>query len=78
MSVLLEGTEHLEQELTPERMAAPATGSILLHLGLAAGIVLYGILGGFFHHNFWGSPGTGGAIQVNLVSSSFPCRRISP
>ncbi|HSZ16885.1 MAG TPA: energy transducer TonB [Terracidiphilus sp.] len=72
MSVLLEGTEHLEQELTPERIAAPATGSILLHLGLAAGIVLYGILGGFFHHNFWGSPGTGGAIQVNLVSSSIP------
>jgi protein TonB len=72
MSVLLEGTEHLEQELTPEPVVAPATGSILLHLGLVAGIVLYGILGGFFRHNMWGGPGMGGAVQVNLVSSAIP------
>jgi protein TonB len=72
MNVLLGGTEQLEQELTPEPVVAPATGSIVLHLGLAASIVLYGILGGFFHRNLWGGPGSGGAIQVNLVSSSIP------
>ncbi len=72
MSVLLEGTEHLEQELSPEPLAAPATGSVLIHLSLVAGIVLYGILGGFFHHNLWGGPGAGGAVQVNLVSSALP------
>jgi periplasmic protein TonB len=72
MSVLLEGTEQLEQELTPDPVMAPATGSILLHLGLVAGIVLYGIVGGFFHHNFWGGPGMGGAVQVNLVSNALP------
>lgn len=72
MNVLLEHTEQLEQELTPEPVVAPATGSVLLHLGLAASIVLYGVLGGFFHHNLWGNSGTGGAIQVNLVSSALP------
>src|SRR6202012_5205591 len=72
MSVLLESSKHLEDELTPEPVAKPALGSVLLHLGLAAGVVLYGIIGGFFHGNMWGSPGMGGAIQVNLVSSALP------
>ncbi|MGO9432676.1 MAG: TonB family protein [Terracidiphilus sp.] len=72
MSVLLEKTEHLELELTPEPVMAPAAGSVALHCALVAAIVLYGILGGFFHHNMWGSPGMGGAIQVNLVSSALP------
>ncbi len=72
MNVLLEGTEQLEQELTPEPIAAPATGAILLHAGLVGGIILYGILGGFFHHNLWGNAGVGGAVQVNLVSSALP------
>ncbi len=72
MNVLLEGTEHLEKQLTPDRMMAPAAGSFALHLSLAAAVLLYGVLGGFFHHNLWGSAGTGGAIQVNLVSSALP------
>ncbi len=72
MNVLLEGAEQLEQELAPEPIAAPATGAVLLHLGLVGGIILYGILGGFFHHNLWGSAGMGGAVQVNLVSSALP------
>jgi protein TonB len=72
MSVLLERTEHLERELTPEPVMAPAAGSLVLHLALIATVVFYGVLGGFFHHNIWGSPGMGGAIQVNLVSSSLP------
>jgi protein TonB len=72
MNDLLEGSEKLERELTPEPMAAPAVGSLLLHGGLAAVLLVYGILGGLLHHNFWGNPGVGGAIQVNLVSSALP------
>ncbi|HET7102585.1 MAG TPA: TonB family protein [Terracidiphilus sp.] len=72
MSSLLEGTEQLEQELTPEPLKGPAAGSIALHIGLCVAIVAYGILGGFFQHNLWGVPGQGGAIQVNLVSSAVP------
>jgi len=72
MSTLLEGDERLEQELTPERILAPATGSLLLHGALFGGVLLYGLLGGFFHHTFWGSKEVGGSIQVNLVSSALP------
>lgn len=78
MNVLLEGTEQLEQELTPEPVVAPATGSILLHVGLVVTIVLYGVLGGFFHHNMWGGSGAGGAVQVNLVSSALPLPSTQP
>jgi protein TonB len=72
MNGVLEGGEHLERELVPEPVAKPAVGSLLLHAGLAGGLVLYGIIGGFIHHNFWGSPGAGSAIQVSLVSSALP------
>lgn len=72
MSVLEKGAVHLEDELTPDPMMAPAAGSIALHLGLAGAVVLWGVLGGFFHHSLWGSAGAGGAIQVNLVSSTLP------
>jgi len=72
MPSLLEGDNQLEQELTPEPILAPASGALLLHGALAGGILLYGIMGGFFHHNFWGSKEVGGAIQVNLVSSALP------
>jgi periplasmic protein TonB len=72
MSSLLEGEEKLEQELTGEPVFAPATGSVLLHIGLAGSLVLYGIIGGFFHSNIWGGSAPGGAIRVNLVSGSIP------
>jgi protein TonB len=72
MSTLLQGDEELERELMPEPTVGPAAGSLALHAGLAAALVLYGILGGFFHHNIWGDTGSGGAIQVNLVSSALP------
>ncbi len=78
MSGLLEGSEQLEQELTPEPVMAPAMGSLMLHAGLVAALVLYGILGGFFHHNLWGGAGLGGAIQVNLVSSAIPLPSTQP
>lgn len=72
MSSLLEGAEHLEQELTPDPVVGPATGSLVLHGALLASVLLYGIIGGFFHHNLWGGSAVGGAIQVNLVSSALP------
>ena len=49
MGTLAQRGEQLEQELTSEPMAAPAMGSIALHGALALGIVLYGIIGGYFH-----------------------------
>lgn len=69
MSVLLEHDEHLERELTGEPVAAPATGSVLLHIALAGAIIGYYIVGGFFKSNLWGGAGSGGAIQVQMTSS---------
>lgn len=72
MNRLLEGDAQLEQELTPEPIAGPAAGSLLLHCALAGGLLTYGLLGGIFHHNSWGNPGGGGAIQVTLVTHALP------
>jgi len=69
MSELLEGDERLERELSGEPVAAPATGSILLHMGLAASIAAYYIIGGFFHSNVWGGSSSGGAIRVQVTSA---------
>jgi len=72
MDSILEGSEQLERELPPDRLAAPATGSIVLHVVLFGGLLAYGFLNGFIHHNFWGSPGPGSSIQVTLSSSALP------
>ncbi len=72
MSSLLDDGKDLEGELTPEPVVGPAAGSFALHGLLVGGLALYGLLGGLFHHNLWGNPGSGGAIQVNLVSSALP------
>jgi len=74
MSTLFAGGEQLERQLAPaaEPIAASAAGSLVLHGALFGGLLLYGILNGFFHHNLWGSPGAGGAIQVSLVSNAIP------
>jgi protein TonB len=77
MTSILEGperTDQLEQVIGPssDPIAGPAAGSLLLHGALFGGLLLYGILNGFFHHNLWGNPGAGGAIQVTLVSSALP------
>jgi protein TonB len=71
MDTLLSSGEQLERELATagEPVLAPAAGSLLLHCGLAGALLLYGFLGGLFHHNSWGSSGGGGAIQVNLTSA---------
>jgi protein TonB len=72
MSVLLEGDERLERELTGEPVALSVTLSLLLHLGLAGAIVAYYIVGGFFHANTWGGNTSGGVIHANIVSSAIP------
>ncbi len=69
MNSLLDGGEQLERELTPEPMAAPAAGSLLLHGALAVSLLTYGLIAGLFHHSQWGSAGSGGAIQVTLTSA---------
>lgn len=72
MESVLERGEHLERELTPEPVAGAAMGSIGLHVLLALILVYYGWVMGLFHHNFWGNPGAGGSMQVNLVSNVLP------
>lgn len=69
MSTLLEGNERLENELTGEPIAAPATGSVLLHLGLVAAVVLYYIIGGFYKSNIWGGSTSGGAVRATITST---------
>ena len=60
---------HFQEGLAPEPFARPAAGAVLLHCGIVIAIVLYGVLGGFFHHNLWGGSGPGGTIQVNITSA---------
>jgi periplasmic protein TonB len=71
----LKGDEQLEGELVSEPIAAPAVGSLLLHIALVGGLLAYGVISGHLHHSFaWGNPGAGGggAMQVNLVSGALP------
>lgn len=72
MSSVLEGSEHLERELSPEPLAAPATGSVILHLAVLGLVTFWGVFSGLFHHNLWGNAGPGGAMQVTLESSALP------
>jgi protein TonB len=78
VSGVLEGAEHLERELTPEPIAAPAIGSFALHGLLLAALVSYGLVSGLFHHNLWGNQGAGGAMQVSLVSNAIPLPNNQP
>ena len=70
MNNFLGSGEQLERELTssPEPMMAPAVGSLVLHGGLVALLLAYGLLAGLFHHNTWGGAGSG-AIQVSMTSA---------
>ena len=43
MSSILEGSEHLERELTPEPMAGRRRASLALHGLLLAALVSYGV-----------------------------------
>jgi protein TonB len=59
-----------EREHDP--VAFPAAGSLMLHGALFSLLIFYGVISGLFHHNIWGNPGEGGAIQVTLVSNAIP------
>lgn len=72
MNTILDSGDHLERELAPEPFAGPAAGALGLHLVLACLVLSYAWMLGLFHHNFWGSPGAGGSMQVNLVSNALP------
>jgi len=78
MEGILEGSEHLERELTPEPIAAPAMGSFVLHGLLIVSIASYGLLSGLFKHSIWGNQGGGAAMQVNLVSTAIPLPSTQP
>jgi periplasmic protein TonB len=69
MDGFLDSGNHLERELTAEPIAGPAAGAVGLHLLVAAMLIGYGWMLGLFHHNLWGSPGAGGAMQVSLTSA---------
>jgi hypothetical protein len=69
MSNIRDSFDHLERELTSEPIAGPAAGALGLHLALGLLLLSYAWMLGLFHHNFWGSPGAGGSIQVNLTSA---------
>ncbi|MGA2753343.1 MAG: hypothetical protein ABSE53_06205 [Terracidiphilus sp.] len=69
MDSVLEGGEHLERELARESFAGPAAGSLGLHLAIAAMLVSYAWAMGLFHHNFWGTAGAGGSMQVTLTNA---------
>ncbi len=72
MISLLDDLEQLQRRPAPDPLAAPAAGSLALHVVLFGTLLLYGMLNGFFHRIMWGNPGAGGAIQVSLVSNALP------
>jgi protein TonB len=69
MESVLEGSEHLEQELAREPFAGPAAGSVVLHLTIVGMLLSYAWAMGLFHHNFWGTAGAGGSMQVTLTNA---------
>jgi len=78
MSARLQPKDDLERELTPEPIAASAAGSIVLHLVLLGCVLAWGWTMGLFHHNLWGNPGAGSAMQVSLVSNALPLPNDQP
>jgi protein TonB len=69
MSELLEGDERLERELTGEPILAPATFSVLLHMGLVGSIIAYSLIGGFFKPTVWGGSTSRGIIRVSITNA---------
>ena len=59
-------------EQRPDPFGVSAAGSLVLHGALFGTLIFYGVISGLFHHNLWGNPGSGGAIQVTLVSNAIP------
>jgi periplasmic protein TonB len=69
MESVLESSAHLERELAREPFAGPAAGSVGLHLTIFGMLICYGWAMGLFHHNFWGTSGAGGSMQVTLTNA---------
>ena len=69
MESVLEGGEHLERELAREPFAGPAAASVVLHLSIVGMLLAYAWAMGLFHHNFWGTAGAGGSMQVTLTNA---------
>lgn len=69
MSGVLDRGDPLEREWAAEPIKGPAAGAIGLHLAVAAFLIGYGWMLGFFHHQDWGNPGAGGSMQVSLTSA---------
>jgi len=71
-----QSTDHREHvmifEQRPDPFGVSAAGSLVLHGALFGTLIFYGVISGLFHHNLWGNPGSGGAIQVTLVSDAIP------
>jgi protein TonB len=78
MSEVLEGGEQLERVLTPEPIAGPATGSLVLHAAVMGAAIAYWVVSGMVPHNLWGNQGGGGAMQVKLVSTALPLPNNQP
>jgi len=79
MNGAIEGGGHLvERQLTGEPLAGPATGSLILHAALFGVLIYYGWILGLFHHNLWGAAGSGGSMQVQLVSNAIPLPTTQP
>lgn len=58
-------------DLNPTTMGGPKVpGSLLLHAGFIAAIVVGSFASRFMHHNEWGNQQAPGAIQATLVSSA--------
>ncbi|QNI32965.1 TonB family protein [Alloacidobacterium dinghuense] len=58
-------------EVEGNRLGGPAVGSLMLHAGVVALVVVYIFLVGRFHGGIWGnSESAPGAIQATLVSSA--------
>jgi len=70
MDSVLDGGGQLEREMRREPVAAPVTGSVLLHALFFGGFAFYAIFNGL--HHSWGAPGPGSAIQVSLTSAPIP------
>jgi protein TonB len=58
-------------DLDPETLGKPKlTGSLLLHVGIVAAIVVSAFISDHIHHNEWGNQQAPGAINATLVSSA--------
>jgi periplasmic protein TonB len=71
MDSVLDGGGQLGRAMRPEPIAAPATGSIVLHAFILIGIPLFLYLNGVRGH-ILGDAGPGSAIQVSLSSAAIP------